>query len=848
MLKTFFYLSRVLPVLFILVLEGIPAKLKSVQILDKDYLLVEILDGEVTHRDDGLGSTAFQNANETDADTVKDYSPHLDITAASTISSWSISSATDANYAQGLSPLAVYRKSKLNGHAQKEWQSSDYRYEHSFAHTLFLKLPSSLQQGAAYTLTNAQGTNLDIRETEFSYDYFSNVSESIHLNLVGFSSGPSVKAADLHYWLGDGGARDYSGFEGNKVYVINLDGGEPVEVGQVAFWKESGLDVGWYNLTASDVWNADFTGYQSSGRYRLAVEGVGASQPFEISGNIYLNPFMLGVQGFFYMRIGQDSTGGIWPVPRRPLYIPGDAENTTVYLTTIHPFNNWSDLGSGDNWDVKDWSSYRKAGNPTNPNAWGGHSDALDWDRHLGHVSIIYDMLLPFILSDGALKEDNLDIAESGNGIPDLLDEARYEVDFWLRLRDGAAYSHGVNNPENHVLYQAGPTGLAAWANAANAAMLGDCFRILGQTELMEMYRDSAIAAYNFANALTEPMLDEVQNVGDNSMRGRDFKITAAAYLYNLTGQTIYEDVIAEESLVSSPTSEFNNESEFNQLYALAGYLKSPHEIHYLELYNNMRASVIHQAKVKEANQSKERPSRRSTGNESGYWRTAHNLQRTMVAHALSSEGSDKAFFEDAMVLEADYGLGRNSMNMIQMTTQTTPLAHIRSVEGAYTSGRDDGAEGMHPGHTPYMNLDDWACSMEMGCPSKLYENNYPTDFANSWPGDEAYHNSRYVWAHNEFTPQQTMRGKLALYGYLHSLSKGSSDTSGVIQKPEFKVFEAGAYNISVYDIKGKLLSEFSKKLKSERELQFYLPQKSGIYLVQLRKGSYSSLKKMIRR
>lgn len=25
---------------------------------------------------------------------------------------------------------------------------------------------------------------------------------------------------------------------------------------------------------------------------------------------------------------------------------------------------------------------------------------------------------------------------------------------------------------------------------------------------------------------------------------------------------------------------------------------------------------------------------------------------------------------------------------------------------------------------------------------------------------DESYHNSRYVWAHGEFTPQQTMRGK----------------------------------------------------------------------------------------
>ncbi len=56
-------------------------------------------------------------------------------------------------------------------------------------------------------------------------------------------------------------------------------------------------------------------------------------------------------------------------------------------------------------------------------------------------------MLLPYILTDGKLNDDNLGIAESGNGIPDILDEARNEVDFWLRLRDGDGYSHGLTNP-----------------------------------------------------------------------------------------------------------------------------------------------------------------------------------------------------------------------------------------------------------------------------------------------------------------------------------------------------------------------------------------------------------------
>jgi hypothetical protein len=91
---------------------------------------------------------------------------------------------------------------------------------------------------------------------------------------------------------------------------------------------------------------------------------------------------------------------------------------------------------------------------------------------------------------------------ESGNGVPDLIDEARYEVDFWLRLRDGNGYSHGLTNPNgSNQLLQAGPTAIAAWANAANAAMLAEAYRIAGQTTLMNTYRDAAIAAYNTRTA-----------------------------------------------------------------------------------------------------------------------------------------------------------------------------------------------------------------------------------------------------------------------------------------------------------------------------------------------------------
>jgi hypothetical protein len=177
--------------------------------------------------------------------------------------------------------------------------------------------------------------------------------------------------------------------------------GQATPVGMVTFWKPAGPDVFWYDLTRSAVWNVDFPGFTSPGTYRLAVQGVGASQDFTIANNIYANPFRVSLRGFYYMRIGQDNPTGISPPPRTPLYIPGSSPaNTVVYLTTVTPYDPvWGQIPT-DQWDrPDDWLPYRKPGNPTNPNAYGGHSDAADWDRHLGHVSIIYDMLLPYILT-----------------------------------------------------------------------------------------------------------------------------------------------------------------------------------------------------------------------------------------------------------------------------------------------------------------------------------------------------------------------------------------------------------------------------------------------------------------
>ena len=749
--------------------ESQAAKLINVGILDRDYLIINISDGDVIHQNE---------INKIEQ--IMRYTPELNTNAAVQTANWNITSVDDTNYgASGQNPVNCSRKKKLNGHAEMEWVSNDYRYEYTYEHWIYLQLPDPLQQGGTYQLSIGTDVNSDTQTVTFTFDQFHSISEAIHINLTGYTPDAPHKAADLYYWMGSGGSRNYSSFEGNAVYLYNVDNGTYGQVGIVEFWKQEGSDVYGYNLTGSDVWNIDFSSASTPGTYRLVVEGVGCSRDFRIEDDVYHVPFKVSLLGYFYMRIGETNPNNISPPPRTPLYLPGvSPSNTKVYLTTMHPFHpDWETFTDGDKWDKPDaWKAYVKSGSPVNPNAWGGHSDAADWDRHLGHVINIYDILLPYLISGGAIDDDNLGITESGNGIPDIIDEARNEVDFWLRLRDGSGYSHGLTNPNNsNELFQAAPTALAAWANAANAAMLADAFRIAGLSSLMNYYRDAAIEAYNHASGLSEQMLDDMLYFDEGHLRGRDLKMMAAAFLYNVTGITAYEDVINSESVCAGGLSAiqyFNSGDDgINQLYSTAAYLITPRTVHYSTLYNNMKTQIINEAKSKEADLMNTRPSRRTTYNPPSYWRTAHFVGRTIVAHAITDNPADRNYFRKALTLEAGWGLGRNPLNMIEMTTATTSLETKRSVPEAYTSGRDDGIPGVHPGHTPYMNLTDWWQGMTMAMPSRLYENSYPGNVMNTWPRGETYFPSRWVFSHTEYTPRQTMKGKVALYGYLYSLA-----------------------------------------------------------------------------
>ncbi len=743
------------------------AKFVEARAVDDEHIMVHWLDGEIEYQDDGKHPSAFMGHESMGDDRVVRYDPPLDTNAALKPQTFSVVSDDDPGFESGVAPIAAFRRAKVNG-TPAVWPEPP----HTLEHTVFLKLPRKLQPGNTYTVRFDPALNSDRSTATFDFDLTTNVSEAIHVNIVGYHPDHTDrKAADLYMWLGDGGARDYSAYEGNTVWLYNLDTEEQHEVGRVAFGRErSKQDYGGWDYTASDVWFCDFSGFEGTGRFRLVVDGVGCSPTFEFRPDVYREPFAKSVIGFYYMRIGEPKDARN-PPPRQPRFVPGvDPPAFKVIRTTMGPKHpDWKTLGH-DPWDNKDWSAYVEPGEPTNPDAYGGHSDALDWDRRAEHVQIVWDLCLPFLLSHGALDDDDLGIPESGNGVPDLLDEARNEADFWLRLRDGKGnYSFGVNNPtkDHQRAYQAAAAPWMAWANAANAAVLADCFRLSGHTDLMAEYRDAALEAYTRA---ADRDLDYAHNVGNNKARGRDLKALAAASLYNVTGERRFEDDFADTTSVTGPKAEIDKKGEYSQYWAAAAYLLCAKHgwqpIHHAELLANVNAAVIHEAVAKNLVGPREWPSRRSSDTAYGWFQAVTANQALLIAHAAADvDGDLRSEMLDALYLEADWGLGRNPLNMVLMTGLGS-----RHVTDIYTSGRNDGVPGVHPGHTPYMNAEPWGEGF-MADPKGWYGGRgYPA--WEHWPHGEALWRARYCYSNNEFTPQQTMGGKTALLGYLYALSK----------------------------------------------------------------------------
>lgn len=135
-----------------------------------------------------------------------------------------------------------------------------------------------------------------------------------------------------------------------------------------------------------------------------------------------------------------------------------------------------------------------------------------------------------------------------------------------------------------------------------------------------------------------------------------------------------------------------------------------------------------------------------------------------MLAHRIADTPTRRNLLEQAMYAEAGWGLGRNPSNTIEMTGLGP-----RHITDIYSTGRNDGHPGTHPGQTPFNGTETW--SPNNGGDARILLNRcYPDWKQGGWPEQESFFNQRYLWVNSEFTPRETMRGKMALLAYLYGI------------------------------------------------------------------------------
>jgi endoglucanase len=172
---------------------------------------------------------------------------------------------------------------------------------------------------------------------------------------------------------------------------------------------------------------ADFTRLTRPGRYRLVVPGAGAPAVFDI-GTVHLRDVARAtLKGFYYQRSGV-------PIEARYAGKWARAEGHPDTAVLVHPSAA---------------SASRPAGTKiSSPRGW---YDAGDYNKYVVNSGIsTYTLLLLAEQYPEYAVALRTDIPESGNALPDVLDEALFNVRWMLSMQDpadGGVY-HKLTNAE----------------------------------------------------------------------------------------------------------------------------------------------------------------------------------------------------------------------------------------------------------------------------------------------------------------------------------------------------------------------------------------------------------------
>ena len=425
---------------------------------------------------------------------------------------FTVVSLDDKRFGAGRAPVEVGRHTYESGSCNLP----GFPASKLFWHTFYLRLPAPLQSGHKYTLRVA-GLEKEFRsEIELAYDAAKTPTPAIKVNQVAYSSRATRRYAYLGWWAGSLGKVDYVDC---KTFQVVNETGNKVELDGAITVRQLADP-----LSGEDVYEMDLAKL-APGQYHIVVPGLGRSDSFGVGGDGVRQLYYHAMRAFFYQRCGQEL--------KKP------------YAEFEHPACHVQAYESG--FMVGNPEYQPKPGEAVREFR-GGYHDAGDCDVFTYHLRSTAQALVGFEHAAGKLHDGDLNIPESGNKIPDVLDEAEWALGGYRAIQnpDGSV-PLGRGNDEDYIRdhYRNKPRpafGILPPCNTScteYAAVAAQFARLIRPFDAKRAETYTVSAERALAWALAHPVNPEKD---ENDRAAYIFQAWAAAELFETTGKPEYNE------------------------------------------------------------------------------------------------------------------------------------------------------------------------------------------------------------------------------------------------------------------------------------------------------------------
>lgn len=363
---------------------------------------------------------------------------------------------------------------------------------------------------------------------------------------------------------------------GTSYAVVRQPTGEIVKRGVPTAWSGGITD----DESGDKVWWFDFSDVTTPGTYTVVdVDKVARSVEFAIDDHVYRDVLKHAVRMYFYQRAGFEKTpataGAEW----------ADAA---------------SHLGPWQDPQTRPWSTrHARIDGSQVRDLRGGWFDAGDYNKYTNWTARNVVVLLRAYSENPDAFSDDSGIAESGNGVPDILDEVRWALDWLVRMQNadgsllcvqGLAHASPPSAATGPSYY--GPaTTASSLTGAAAFAYASTIYSARPEAALQALSKEltaRATRAWDWATAHPNVLYhnnDDSKQPGSKGLAAgqqemddsqRLFaKFEAAVYLYELTGDSSYKNFV-EANYISIIPNHGPTQWDADRQEALIYYMRLP--------------------------------------------------------------------------------------------------------------------------------------------------------------------------------------------------------------------------------------------------------------------------------